>query len=364
MAIPRWIRTGLLATSCAACSGALSPPPTALPAAPPPTPARRAAPSSTDMPAAAAPTGPAAEPPASAAPAAPKVFPPAGFAPLHARTAQPGDGVWSALPEGARGGPAVLVQATAHPDTIKPHIYVAIVAIDLTRIELRLVAGTIEPASKAVPPERRTGLIPAADQADLIAVFNGGFMARHGQYGMMVSGDLFIPPHPDACTVALARDGGIRIRTFTEIASRVEALTAFRQTPPCLIEQGALHPQIDPDPRPRKWGAAENGDVEIRRSALGVDASGKVLFYGLGEWVTAKAIADAMKAAGAVDAAELDINWSYTRFLFFGRPSPEEPLQVLKTLIPKTKHSREGYVKKPSERDFFYLKRAGSPAAP
>lgn len=351
MVMPRWIPVGLLA----ACGGPLAPPPTT---------ALRAAPSFADMPAAATPSASHPAPAVAPAPAAPKAFPPAGFAPLHARTGQPGDGVWSALPEGARGGPAVLVRTTAHPDTIKPHIYVAILAIDLSRVELRLVAGSIEPESKAVPPERRPGLVPAADQADLIAVFNGGFMVRHGQYGVMINSDTFVPPRPDACTVALARDGGVRIRTWTEIAPQVETLTAFRQTPPCLIEQGALHPQIDPDPRPRKWGAAENGDVEIRRSALGLDASGKVLFYGLGEWVTAKALADAMKAAGAVDAAELDINWSYTRFLFFGRPSPEAPLQVVSTLIPKTKHSLEGYVKKPSERDFFYLKRAAGSAPP
>jgi hypothetical protein len=82
-----------------------------------------------------------------------------------------------------------------------------------------------------------------------------------------------------------------------------------------------------------------------------------VLFYGLGEWVTVKALADAMRAVGAVNAAQLDINWSYTRFLFFGRPSPGEPLEVTSTLIPKIKHTRQGYVSNPSERDFFYLRR-------
>jgi len=265
------------------------------------------------------------------------------------------------MPEGARGGPPVMVRSTAHPHTIKRHVYVAVVAIDLTRVDLRLVAGTIEPESKTVPAERRTGLIPAADQADLIAVFNGGFMARHGKYGMMVDGDTFVPPRPDACTVALQRDGGLRIRTWTELAATAGTLAAYRQTPPCILSQGVLHPRLDPDPKPRLWSAAENGEVEIRRSALGLDASGRVLFFGLGEWVTVKALADAMKAAGAVDAAQLDVNWSYTRFLLFGRPTPQEPLQVVSTLIPKIKHTREGYVTNPSERDFFYLKRRPGP---
>ncbi|MCC6551912.1 MAG: phosphodiester glycosidase family protein [Polyangiaceae bacterium] len=285
---------------------------------------------------------------------------------MHARTAQPDDGVWIAMPEAAAAqspGDAVpaMLRTTLHPDRIKPHVYVAIVAVDLRRIDLRLVAGTLEPESTAVPSERRPGLVPAGDQPGLIAVFNGGFMARHGHYGMMLDGDTFVPPRPDACTVAFYRDGPLRIRTWTELAPTTAAMTmtAFRQTPPCLVEQGVLHPKLDPDPRPRKWGAAENGDTDIRRSALGLDATGQVLFYGLGEWVTAKMLADAMSAAGAASAAQLDINWSYTRFLFFGRPSPAEPLQVTSTLIPKIKHTKAGYVTNPSERDFFYLKRRG-----
>jgi hypothetical protein len=263
------------------------------------------------------------------------------------------------MPEGARGGPPVMVRTTLHPHSIKRHAYVAVVAVDLRRVDLRLVAGTLEPESKAVPPERRPGLVPAADQADLIAVFNGGFMARHGRYGMMLDGDTFVPPRPDACTVALYRDGGLRVRTWTELSATAATMSGFRQTPPCILEQGVLHPELDPDPRPRQWGAAENGETEIRRSALGLDASGQVLFYGLGEWVTVKALADAMKAAGAADAAELDINWSYTKFLLFGRPAPGEPPEVVSTLVPKTKHTRRGYVTAPAERDFFYLKRGG-----
>jgi hypothetical protein len=141
-------------------------------------------------------------------------------------------------------------------------------------------------------------------------------------------------------------------------------MVGYRQTPPCLVSGGVLHPSIDDSVRPRIWSAAENGDVEIRRSALGVDASGRVLFYGLGEWVTARELAESMKAAGAVHAAQLDINWSYTKFLFFGRPSPGAELQVVSTLIPEIKHTRTGYVGKAAERDFFYLKRRAPLARP
>ncbi|AKT39272.1 uncharacterized protein CMC5_034200 [Chondromyces crocatus] len=257
----------------------------------------------------------------------------------------------------------MLAQATVHPHKIKPHVYVHVVAIDLRKVALHLVAGTLEPQSKDIPAERRPGLVPAADQQDLIAVFNGGFMARHGKYGMRVEGDEFLPPRPDACTVALYQDGAVRIAEWSQIEADAPKMVGLRQTPPCLVTARELHPAIEDAVRPRKWSAAENGEVEIRRSALGVDATGRVLFYGSGEWVTAKDVAVAMKAAGAVDAAQLDINYSYTKFLFYGRPTPSDPLQVVSTLIQDTKHIKRGYVTTPAERDFFYLKRRSHAAS-
>lgn len=284
-------------------------------------------------------------------------FPPPNCAPLIERTAQPGDGVWTAMQEGADGNRPVLMKTTLHPHKIKKHIYVSIVAIDLSRAGLHLVAGTLEPKSDAVPPERRTGLVPMADQSDLIAVFNGGFMARHGNFGMKILEDTFLAPREDSCSVALLSGGGIRIQTHRELKSIESSIQSYRQTPPCIIEKGVLHPELETERRPRPWGAAENGDTEVRRSALGLDASGQVLFYGVGEWVTVKLLADSMRAAGALNAAQLDINWSYTRFLFFGKPSENEPLSVVSTLIPKMKHTSRGYVESASERDFFYLKK-------
>lgn len=261
------------------------------------------------------------------------------------------------MPEGADGDAPMMYRATAHPHAIRGHVYVAIVAIDLSRVGVHLVAGTLEPESKNVPEERRPGLVPQSHQPDLFAVFNGGFMAKHGRFGMMIDGDTFLPPRNDACTVALYRDRSIRIETWTDLKATEPDMVAYRQAAPCILKDGAEHPDLETDRRPRPWGSAENGDTEIRRSALGLDASGRVLFYGLGEWVTVKELAVAIKAAGAVDASQLDINWSYTRFLLFGRPSPGEPLQVTSTLVPKIKHSRQGYVSTPAERDFFYLRR-------
>ena len=133
---------------------------------------------------------------------------------------------------------------------------------------------------------------------------------------------------------------------------------------PSTLTLTDLAPSLASDDAMRRWipsyERASASPLLIGRwvhGALGLDAGGKTLFYAVGEWITPKELAESMAAAGAVNAAEADINWSYTRFLFFGRPQAGAPLQVISTLIPKMKYGAQGYVAKASERDFFYLKR-------
>jgi len=297
---------------------------------------------------------PKPRPPPTPPPPPPPPFPPPAFRAPGEHAARPGDGTWAAMVPDPVGGPALLYRTTVHPDRTKPQAVVTLVAVDLGRVAMRLVAGTLEPIAPAVPPGHRTGLIPAADWPDLLAVMNGGFMTRHGGWGMWIAGESFLPPHDDGCTVALYAET-VQIRTYSQLAGSLGKVLAFRQTPPCLVEQGSVHPSLLGEDKPRRWGLSETGGVDIRRSAVGLADGGRTLFYGLGEAITPRALAEAMLAAGAVDAAELDVNWSYTRFLLYAG-STAAP-QVTSTLIPEIKHAQGEYVSRPAERDFFYLAR-------
>ena len=311
-------------------------------------------------PASSAPPAPSAPPSAAAAAAAPApasrgAFPPPRFDPPVVRTARPGDGAWSvdARARSPKDGPPAVYTAVVHPHPIKPFVEVAVVALDLERVALRLVAGTEEPESKTVPRDRRTGLVAPEDMAGLVAVWNGGFKARHGGFGMRIGPDRYVPPRDEACVVLLAEDGGVRIGSWAGLSSEERRAFASRQTPPCLVEAGSLHADLDSEPGAKKWGAAEGGARDIRRSAVGLDASGRTLFYAMGEWTTARDLAVAMRAAGAAVAAELDINWSFTFFVFFGDAGGKP--EARGTLLPKTKAPSRGFVDKPVHRDFFYV---------
>jgi hypothetical protein len=79
------------------------------------------------------------------------------------------------------------------------------------------------------------------------------------------------------------------------------------------------------------------------------------LFYGIGEEVGPRVLAEGMRYAGAHFAAERDINWSWTRFLMFGQSTTKPGLKVTSTLIPKMVHQDRQYVEKTSARGFFYV---------
>ena len=104
----------------------------------------------------------------------------------------------------------------------------------------------------------------------------------------------------------------------------------------------------------RHWGATLEGDVVIRRSAVGLDRDRRILFMGISNATTARAFALGMKHGGAWTVGQLDVNWSYPKFLIYVRSRDGIKAQgVIKGFL----FHPDDYVRKPSPRDFFYLVR-------
>lgn len=274
-------------------------------------------------------------------------FPPPNVAPPFDKTKKPGDGAWSVIEPG-------LATTVIHPHATKWDVVVHLVAIDRRKFDVDFVAGTEEPKSANVPKEHRPGLVPKEKQGDLAIVFNGGFMARHGQWGMKIGDDVFLPLKDDACSIAKDASS-IRIATWSSMSKDEKSFAWVRQTPPCLVEGGAVNADTEGEYSQKKWGAAEGGQKDIRRSALGLDASGTILFYGSGEFTFAKTLAAAMLDVGCVSAAELDINYSYTKLLFYDHDASGP--KVRGALVKDTKFGAKTYFDKASERDFFFVTR-------
>jgi hypothetical protein len=287
---------------------------------------------------------------------APHVFPPAPVPPPHARTAKPGDGVFSRLAvHRASASESPVATTTIHPHPIRRDVSVLVVAFDRSRLDLELVAGTDEPEGTKVPRERRTGLVAPSDLDDLVGVLNGAFKRRHGGHGIGIRGEVLWPATAEGCVFAEANDGTYRIAPWSTLQGEEATLDWWRQSPPCLVAAGVKHPDLSNEYRAKKWGGAEDGKKDIRRSAIAIGPDPGVVYFAIGEWVTAEWLADALVAVGASAVAELDINYSYTKLLFY-RHEGAGQLAVEAPLIDDLKLPKKLYWSEPADRDFFYVR--------
>lgn len=301
-------------------------------------------------------SAPAAAPLASGSAPVQVGFTPPSFAPPYPGVATPGDGTWIPVPSPQDpGGPVVLYKTLIHPDPKRSFAVVAAVAIDLERVDMHSAPGFGEPKSSALTREQRPGLIPAKHHNDLLAAFNGGFQAVHGQWGMMVDGVTLLAPRPIGCTVARYKDRSMKVAVWKRIADTEPEMAYYRQTPPCLIEDGAINPATQAE-KNTGWGATVDGDTIIRRSGFGVDATGKIGIYVMGDALSAGTLARALHVAGAKDAAQLDVNFAYPRFFFFDGNQGAPP-KITKPLAPLQNWKHDEYVTRAEFRDFFYLAR-------
>jgi hypothetical protein len=304
-------------------------------------------------------------PPASSAgePALPP-FAPKDVGPWPKGWSAPGDGKWVPMPDPRRPGePTYMMKTLLHTDPSRSWAEVFVVAIDLRRVRLYAVAGTREPAADSPAGEKyeRKGLIPEEHHEELLGAFNGGFMTEHGGYGMLVDGVTLVKPKPNACTVVVYDDDSVRIGTWSKLPT-TERVRWFRQAPECMWEQDKLHPGLVGG-KGLKWGATLDGDTVIRRSAIGLNAARDILYVSITNHSSARVLADGMHHAGAVDVAQLDVNWSYPKFVTF-EPAPGGSARNAVALAAGFEYSPDEYLRKKQRRDFFYLMRKDTGLTP
>lgn len=274
------------------------------------------------------------------------------FAPASAplpfpEVAAHGDGIWVSLD----GDQSPMRKTLIHPDPKRTWSELFVVAIDLSQVELHWLPGSSEPESLAPGATRlkRSARIPESAYPALLAAFNGGFKSVHGKFGAAAEGTTLVQPRPHSCTFAQSEAGELILGTHHKL-DLPSKLHWLRQTPGCMVEDGKLHPGLARE-ETKNWGATLEGDTVIRRSALGLSSDGKVLFVGISNDTTARAIALGMKAAGATTVAQLDVNYSYPKFILFN-PSANAPSPV--NLVEGFVMKERQYLEK-EQRDFFFL---------
>ncbi|HEY8945088.1 MAG TPA: hypothetical protein VIM73_12535 [Polyangiaceae bacterium] len=300
-------------------------------------------------------------PPAGSAPTEPELppFRPRDPGPAHKKWSAEGDGIWVPIVDPRRPDEQpYMFKTLLHPDVTRGWAEVFVVAVDLRRVDVHVMAGRHEPKpenEKSVAGYERPAKIPEHHQEELLAAFNGGFMTEHGGWGMKVDGVTLVSPKPNGCTLALFEDGSKRIATWKHLADMEPRMQWYRQAPECMYENGKIHPGLTAGSQ-RKWGATLDGDTVIRRSAVGLGEDRQILYVAITNHTTARVLADGMRHAGAVDVAQMDVNWSYPKFVLFEPKEPGGPRKAV-ALASGFEFSEDEYIRSRARRDFFYLVR-------
>jgi hypothetical protein len=260
------------------------------------------------------------------------------------------EGVWAAYIQDVAGH-TVAYRTFLQPDGERPYVTVGIVAFDLARTQLHYELGIMEPTSSVSVP--RTGQIPSADRlpGTLLAAFNGGFKTVHGYYGVFMDGTLLVPPIDGMGTIALYKDGSIRIGEWGTDMTYTLDMAVYRQNCPLMVHDGAINPQVNNN-SVNDWGGTISGNIVTFRSGIGISKDGKTLYYFAGNTLTMPVLAKAMLDAGAYQAMQLDINNYYVFFTSF---EVQGGLLIGIPVLPKEMIDNINRYLEGFAHDFFYI---------
>jgi hypothetical protein len=258
-------------------------------------------------------------------------FPPPALRPVVSDPSD-GEGEWIIVQNdpfvgGFPNAPPAFAQTHLRVDPDRPFARVFLVVWDPRMLQLRVMSGTREPesATGATGP----GMIDRDPEVltRVVAGFNGGFQAMHGEFGAMSDGQVYLPPKPYAATVGVYRDGRVAMgswvglpegaRVFSELAAVEqipEGMFEFRQNLTSVVEDGRINPW-----RRWWWGSAPlNADeqVFVDRSGLCITEEGFMAYF-WGRSMGADQLGDAMRAARCVRGMHLDMNVRHTAFEYY-----------------------------------------------
>ena len=261
-----------------------------------------------------------------------------------------GEGKWQPYIQDDRGR-VTAYRTFLSPDPKRPYAAIAVVAFDLHASRLNFVLGSQEPKSKV--KIERPGTIPASDNqpGKLLAVFNGGWKAQHGHFGVMVNGTVVLPPVADAATLAMDADGTLRIGKWGQDGLVTKNTVIWRQNNVPLINNGEINPRTE-NMSIADWGSALNGNVAVWRSALGISQDGNTLFYAAGDSALVSAMTKALSAVDAYNAMQLDVN---NYWVHFDAVRTENGALKPDALFPTMANSDNDRYLNGFTRDFFYV---------
>ncbi|HEX8964847.1 MAG TPA: phosphodiester glycosidase family protein [Patescibacteria group bacterium] len=268
--------------------------------------------------------------------------------PLTSFPLLPHEGEWSVIVPSSTS--ALLATTFVRPDPKRDYAITYLVKMNMSELVASAAAGTWEPGEQN---HRGTGAIPMSiiKSNKLIAAFNGGFQKKDGEYGMIVQNTTYLPLKKNLATIVLYTNKKPEIFNYTDqIFSN--NVSVIRQNGPMLLENGQIV-TASSDWNMQTWGLTTTNSMYTWRSGIGVTKNGN-LIYAAGASLIPQTLAIALKAAGAVNAMQLDINPVWVRFITFTSlgNSLYKYTPLTSAMVNGGYEYLHGY-----QKDFFYIYR-------
>ncbi len=266
-----------------------------------------------------------------------------------ARAPAPGEAVWTPV-RGLRAAPGAVQQTFLHPDAAAPAVIADVVRFDQAHLRTVYVPGLREPGGTWAWHSE----IPAKDRSTVIAAFNAGFKFRHTPGGVYTEGRHAVRAlAPGLASLVIRKEGRADVVAWPGPSALTADVATVRQNLALIVDGGQPVPGLLSD-RGLRWGTKKSQFQYTWRSAVGVDAQGR-LIYAAGSRMTLVQLAHAMVDAGAVRAMQLDIHDGVVTFNWY-RPDAHAPLGVdAAKLTPSMQRPATRYLA-PDQRDFIAIR--------
>ncbi|HEV2637143.1 MAG TPA: phosphodiester glycosidase family protein [Actinocrinis sp.] len=284
--------------------------------------------------------GPAAAVPRPTATVAPPDLP-VNMTPLAAGPL-PGEGVWRPITTSAAGVP--IVEKTAlRPDAQHTSELAYAVWMNQQALAFTLHPGYQQPGGTFPVPDT---VAPSA-LAGLVATWNGGFKVKPDDAlgGFYAYGRTVVPLVAGKASEVFYQDGSMKIGAWGTALAMTPQVVGVRQNLSLLVDNGQV--QVGPgDGSSAQWGVTIKNSYFIARSGVGMTATGDIVYVG-GQGLSVYTLAQLLKAAGAVQAMELDINPDWVSFMTYsGDAAAPAPAKLWHFVQPAGRYLQ------PSDRDF------------
>lgn len=274
--------------------------------------------------------------PAAAQPDLPSAIPPQAGNPL------PGEGTWHPVTYNSAGVP-IVERAALRPDSQHTSSLAYAVWMNHSALTFTLQPGYQQPGGTWLAGDRLTG----GALSGLVATWNGGFKLKPDDAlgGYYADGLTAVPLVTGRAAEVFYRDGSLRIGRWGVDLTMTPDVVGVRENLSLLVQGGQV--QVTPSAGSgTQWGYTISSRYYIARSGVGMTANGDIVYVS-GPALSVYTLANLLKAAGCVEAMELDINPDWVSFMSYSaNPADPAPVKLWNFIQPADRYLQ------PSDRDF------------